>query len=317
MNVPSRSRRLAAGLLCASLAGGLLLATPSPGYAASKPRPAPVTLLLPRLVVLASPDLYLGTPTSPPQLVGTFPYQEVLYGCTPYEAVVEGAQICLRYDGIVANVGAGPLQLSWQATEVPYGRATQWIKRSDGSWAQRSAGSVYFDPAYGWYHYTDSAVAYLWRARQVRYFGPGRSVHYRWQRYGSRPAAAGQKDGYCFDDTAEVSPSSAAPRTYTFPDACYPTPHCATATVPPACAASQVSGISVGWADEYDLTLTNQYVNISSPTVSDGYYFLQITVDPLHTFLVAANSQESSWQLVEICDHKTKADLVGLTHNCG
>jgi hypothetical protein len=278
----TRSRRIARLVAAFALLTGLVVAVPG-----SAARPAPVEL--PLLVVLRTPDLSIGTADSPPTLVGN----EVLFGCDPYEQAEQQRRRCLRFDTIVANLGTGALELRYDGRQMSDRiRAVQRIYRRNGAHVDRPAGFFYWDTAHGHFHYADFAVASLWRATR-----DGR-------RLGSRPVRQGRKDGFCLEDLGAYS-ARAAPQQYEFPEACYP-------TVQPDGSLTQVNGISAGWLDAYDETLTNQSIEVTG--MHDGYYLLQIAVDPHRTLRVDPRSRRSSWQLIRLCGDQ--ADLVGRTRHC-
>lgn len=57
-------------------------------------------------------------------------------------------------------------------------------------------------------------------------------------------------------------------------------------------------GISAGWSDVYDSTLPDQYINVAS--VPDGFYFLEVTVDPDNQIIESDESNNSTAIEVEI-----------------
>lgn len=231
----------------------------------------------------------VGTATTQPQVLSD---NEVLYGCDPYE-LSAGARRCLRFDTAVVNTGVGALELRYAGTGLVESlRAVQRINRSDGSYVDRSAGSFYFDPAHQHFHYRDFALSSLWRSDADG------------KRLGPRPVAQGHKDGFCLEDLDAYS-AAASSAVYTYPTACYPIAR-------PDGSIVQVNGISPGWLDVYDEALTNQSIEISG--VPDGYYLLQITVDPNHTLMLDPRSRLSSWERIRLCGGQV--DLVGRTHHC-
>jgi hypothetical protein len=282
---------LAACLIATALVGGSV--DPAAGSAAAP--------LLPRLAVLPSRDIYVGTSTTTPK---PLPDKEILYGCEPHEteaalaASPSGAASaeslrCLRFDTMVVNIGAGALELRYAGTgAVQKENATQRMYRHDGTFVDRKAGYFFFDPAHQHFHYANFAWAALWRS----------NVHGR--RLGTAPVRTGRKDGFCLEDMGAYT-NDAAAQVYEPPDACYP-------TAQPDGSLTQVNGISPGNYDTYDETLPNQSIVING--VADGYYLLQITVDPQHTLLLDKRSRLTTSQLIRLCG--TTADIVGVTNNC-
>lgn len=257
--------------------------------------------LLPKLVVLPTRDLFVGTSSTPPTMLAN---NEILYGCEPHEtaaalAAAPGGTVtdwpmrCLRFDTMVVNIGTGRLELRYGGSgAVAQQKATQRMYRPDDSYVDRSAGYFFFDPAHQHFHYANFALASLWRS----------DVHGR--RLGKAPLRTGRKDGFCLEDMGSYTNTAAAKR-YTYPSACYPT-YQSDGSV------TQVNGISPGNYDTYDESLPNQSIVING--VPDGYYLLQIRVDPEHTLLVDKHSRLTTSQLIRLCG--TTADLVGVTDNC-
>jgi hypothetical protein len=244
---------------------------------------------LPQLLVLPSPDVMIGTSTTQPQML---PDQEVLYGCDPYE-VSGGAQRCLRFDTLVVNAGVGALELRYDGSGVVQSlHAVQRIYRSDGSYVDRTAGSFYFDPAHQHFHYRDFSLSSLWRSDASG------------KRLGTRPVAQGRKDGFCLEDL-DAYAATAPSAVYTYPTACYP-------IVRSDGSIRQINGISPGWLDVYDETLTNQSIEITG--VADGYYLLQITVDPDRTMKLDPHSRLSVYERIRICGDQV--DVVNRSHHC-
>ncbi len=261
---------------------------------------APKTLL-PQLVLVPTRDLYVGTSATPPKMLAN---NEILYGCDPHEtaAAIEASPSgavsswplrCLRFDTMVVNIGSGRLELRYDGSGlVQQEKATQRVFRADGSFTDRQAGYFYFDPAHQHFHYANFAWASLWRATT------------RGKRIGKAPVRTGRKDGFCLEDMGPYTNDAATPR-YTYPSACYP-------TTQPDGSITQVNGISPGNYDTYGEYLPNQSIVING--VPDGYYLLQITVDPGHTLLVDKRSRLMVTQLIRLCG--TTADLVGVTNYC-
>jgi hypothetical protein len=194
------------------------------------------------------------------------------------------------------NPGAGPLELRYTGAAVASTSAMRAVQRlydSRGGYHDRQAGWFYFDPAHQHFHYRDFAVAALWRADR------------RGHRLGRSPIRTGRKDGFCLEEMDAYTASAGASR-YSYPQACYP-------TMQPDGTLTQVNGLSRGYLDVYDETLTDQSIEVTG--VPDGYYLLAITVDPEHTLELAKSSQLTSWQLIQLCGDK--AEPVGRADSCG
>lgn len=270
-----------AGLVCAaalSLIGG-----PAAGVA----RPV---ASLPNLVALPSPDLYVGTATS--HYVNS--NSQVVWGCQPSEVGGDTPTPtrCLRFETLVANLGTGPLELRYRADQITSTRGVmQRIYASDGSYREFPAGSYVLHPAHAHFHFVDFAVAALWQAD-----AGGR-------RRGAAPLRSGRKAGFCLEDVYQYRGSTEA--RYVPPYACYPNRAVGGEV-------SQVNGISVGWADVYDLATPGQYIEISG--VPDGYYLLQITVDPDRRLREQRTADNVVWQRIRLCGDK--AEVIGRATAC-
>jgi hypothetical protein len=285
---------LAACVVAAALAGGSV--DPAAGKTTTHPT------LLPKLVVLPTRDVFVGTSETLPTML---PSNEILYGCEPHETqaalaaspastLTDWPMRCLRFDTMVVNVGAGRLELRYAGNgAVQKENATQRLYRRDDTFVDRSAGYFFFDAAHQHFHYANFAWASLWQSNA------------RGRRLGKAPLRTSRKDGFCLEDMGPYT-NTADDARYKFPDACYPAKQ-------PDGSITQVNGISPGNYDTYDETLPNQSIVING--VPDGYYLLQITVDPEHTLLVDSHSRMSTSQLIRLCGDA--ADIVGVTHNCG
>lgn len=247
--------------------------------------------LLPDVVALPSVSLYVGGPAS--HFVNS--HGDVVWGCHPSEVANDTPTParCLRFQTIAANLGAGPLELHYRADQIAGERGVvQRLYSSDGRYRDVGAGSYVLDPTHAHFHYTDFAVASLWRSDA------------RGRRLGGVPVRAGRKAGFCLEDVYRYR--SGGSQTYVPPQACYPS-HADGGEV------SQVNGVSVGWADVYDMAVPHQYIEITG--VPDGYYLLQITVDPLHKLRETTTRDNTVWQRIRLCGDA--ADIVGRSNQCG
>ena len=235
----------------------LLTCIPAIGSAAAKAR---VRSLAPDLAPLAPVDV-LGPQTGFEMTLGV-DAPVMIDGCFPDERVRKAAERCLRFDGIVANLGAGPL-------EVAYGpdpsrsdiSAFQRIFNSDGTFKDRFATNSEFHPTHAHFHIKDFYVARLWRSSA------------RGGKFGSEPISRGDKNGFCPEDSAPVdSEAPGGGGNYS----------CFTEGERSGPETNQIVGISAGWMDIYRYGLPDQFVEISG--VSDGYYALEIELDPNNVF---------------------------------
>lgn len=221
-----------------------------------------------------------------PNLVA-FPTRNVSVGmggetCDPYETVEQGAERCLRYDTIVANFGHGALELRYDATGIGTNQNLyQRVFRTDGTHWDVVADEYVLHPTHAHFHYANFAQGHLWKSNK------------RGKKKGKRPVRSGNKAGFCLldiEDNRQGTKYDQEAR-YDQVDTCFPL------TVEGASVA-QVNGLSVGWADIYYSGLTDQYIEVTD--VPDGYYVLEVEVDPLDTVLELNNSDNSSYSHIQI-----------------
>lgn len=240
-----------------------LLVLPTGAPASGSPLPdAPERILL-------APDL---TPFAPEEIVGPetrfmttlgVDAPLMIEGCFTDERIRKGAQRCLRFDGIVANTGAGPLELAYGPnTSEGSMMARQRLFYSDGSFEDRDATRTEYHPTHLHFHIDDFYIAELWK------------VSKRGRLKGLEPVTASDKNGFCPEDSESIEEQELEPRHYS----CFTEdergwgPH-------------QVVGISAGWKDIYGWMLPDQFVEISG--VPDGLYGLKLQLDPNDVFVEA------------------------------
>jgi hypothetical protein len=257
-----------------------------PGAGAAAPRD-----LLPNLVPLASAGFLLAGPgTAYRNSAG-----EVVWGCHPSEVANDtpSPRRCLRFETRAANLGAGPFELHYRADEIATTRGvTQRVYASDGTYRDTAAGTYVLDPTHAHFHLTDFAVASLWRSTAGG------------ARVGPAPLRTGRKAGFCLQDVYPYT-SAAPAAVYTGPTSCYPT-RVSGGTL------AQVNGVSAGWVDVYDLSIPHQYIEVSG--VPDGYYLLQISLDPAHRIRQSTRADDTVWQRIRLCGDRV--DIVGRTSGC-
>ena len=158
---------------------------------------------------------------------------------------------CLRFDQIVANLGAGPLELRFNPTDDAQSPPmVQRIYRSDGSSRDRFAGTGEFHPIHAHWHFTGFGYARLLDT-------------------GAHVVVEGRKRGFCLIDVefAMWAQHGNDARTTSFPGCQVPD---ASGTI--------VEGIGRGWADNYNWFLADQYLDVTG--VADGVYELQVIANP-------------------------------------
>lgn len=217
--------------------------------------------------------------------------------CYPDEMAEAGARRCLRFDQVIANRGAGPLELRYRvedlATDQP---VVQRIYRSDGSYRDRQVGTYRFHATHAHFHYMDFGQARLW------------SSNARAERLGDAPAAVGEKSGFCVMDIENFAfgRKGDGARTYFF-EACNDPSRRDDGDT------DIVTGISPGWADVYNWFLADQYIEVTN--VPDGYYLLETIADAARAVVEQDESDNAADVLVRICGDDV--DIVGETGRCG
>jgi hypothetical protein len=188
--------------------------------------------------------------------------------CFASERAELGAQLCLRFDQIMANIGTGPVDLrfSRQAGVRQNEPVAQRIYRSTGGFRDVPSGVVEFHPVHGHYHFVGFAQSKLWAAT-----GNG-------GRLGTTPVSVGRKVSFCIADTdldywgsKGNGPTS------------YPAPNCLDPESTVGTVENFKQGMTNGFADRYTWDLPAQFVEASHLT--DGLYRLETTVNPERVLL--------------------------------
>ena len=227
------------------------------------PKTRPVRRLLPDLTFRGTERITFDTPSFP-----IFePEPPPGSSCFISEMVEDNALTCLRFDQIVANVGAGPLEIAYSVpagtppeteTEFP---VAQRVYRSNGTFADRPGGSVAYHGVHGHYHYSSFANALLWQSNP------------RGAKLGAAPVAASHKVSFCMADIRIDlwGEKGDGPRKYYAPDCLFP-------ALSDGVTDHYRQGINNGWADVYDWYIPDQYIEVSH--VPDGFYRLEFCADP-------------------------------------
>ncbi len=250
-------RRTAVMLLTVTVAvtvfvGNAATGSPIPGR---EPKP-----LAPDLVFLR-PETILGPVTAPAIPFGV-DVPLLIDGCFVDERVRKGARRCLRFDAFIGNVGDGPLEVAYGLSDSGTDLvARQRLFHADGTFTDRVATRTEYHPTHAHFHIKGFYVGKLWRSTA----GGGR--------LGKKPVGTGDKQGFCPEDSDDIE-ERPAERHYS----CFTEqergagPH-------------MVVGISRGWMDAYTYNLPDQYIEVS--TLVDGYYALELEVDPDDVFVEA------------------------------
>jgi Lysyl oxidase len=257
------------------------------------PKVHPLRPLLPDLAVRPQRNPTFDTP-----FVDFFePLPPPGESCFPSEAAEEGAETCLRFDTLFANVGKGPLEMRFAIPRDPASQArtiSQRIYRSDGRFSERPAGEWEFHDAHGHFHYTGFGVSRLWATDAAG------------ARLGPEPVRTADKVSFCIIDTdlEAFGVKGNGPRTYQATDCLAPTESDAENDY-------LVQGITPGWADLYDWFLPDQYIEVTG--MPDGVYLLETIADPDNTILEANESNNCNSVYVRLSNVASSptAELLG------
>jgi hypothetical protein len=154
------------------------------------------------------------------------------------------------------NAGQGPLELHG-IPHVPYDGffdATQWIYEQPTGVTVKPVGTFAFHPSHGHFHFNDFARYELWTQRA---FDRAKAANFTT----GKPLYVAAKQSFCLLDTFQAGPNAAPVGVYM---TCTPL----------------MEGLSVGWADTYDWTLPDQWVDVGQTPLFDGQYVLRSIVDP-------------------------------------
>jgi hypothetical protein len=229
------------------------------------PNRVPVKRLLPDLTFHGTERITFDTPSFP-----IFePDPPPGASCFTSEMQEDGAQTCLRFDQIVANRGAGPIEIAYDvpagatpAANVPF-PVSQRVYESDGSFTDRPGGSVNYHAVHGHYHYSSFANALLWRSDP------------RGAKLGNTPIAASHKVSFCMADIRidAWGEKGDGPRTYYAPDCLFP-------SASDGVTDQYRQGVNNGWSDVYDWYIPDQYIEVTG--VPSGLYRLEFCADPFN-----------------------------------
>jgi hypothetical protein len=251
------------------------------------------------------PDLEVLAPR-----VASFGHPEPIFGdaapdgssCFGSEIDEQGARVCLRFGQRAANIGSGPVDVRWsvdaQVLEPVVG-AVQRVYRSDGAFAEQSAGSMHYHAIHSHYHFQDFSQSTL------HVVAPGGLPRYT-------ALATGRKNGFCMADTEMHwwGLKGDAPQTY-------PAPGC---LEPRETVDGRVyfqNGISRGWADEYTWDLPDQMIEVSR--VRDGTYWLVTRIDTANKIEEESDANNCLMirvKLTNVARASRSAALVGSARTC-
>jgi len=195
-----------------------------------------------------------GTPNAPLTVAGEQPVS-----CTADETAEKGAGKCLRFTSGIENVGLGPLQLTFDASDISgnTGRMGQVITYSDGSTYERDGGEYEFHKTHAHFHNKDMASVQLMK---VSYEGLTPVLE---------PVGVGGKSGFCLLDTMVSEYRAGDDEVDSDPQFI-------------RLSSCDVAGegtmyLNRGWTDVYGWYLPGQYVEFGDN--GDGEYVVRFEVD--------------------------------------
>ena len=189
-----------------------------------------------------------------------------------------GERRVLRFAAVLANTGAGPLQVDpVPVVDCPAGQRLvvqtvlldgdgdgRYDRANDRDAEQLPGGCMLFHPGHEHWHFDGSAGYALTAADD------------------DAPIVARTKVSFCLRDS-ERNPAALERDRKAYPD----------------CARDRKQGISVGWADRYDATLPGQRL-VLPPGLADGRYCLRLTADPRDQLTEADETNNSSAVVVRL-----------------
>lgn len=186
-----------------------------------------------------------------------------------------GGRRLLRFSGTFANKGAGTFELRGEVGEDGNTKAYQRIYHDDGSVEERYAGEFEFNGHEDHNHFHYAAFG----SYRLRLVLPGNRL--------GPAVAVSEKVGFAMFDNAKYDLSlPGAP-----PQPVYARPG---RDDPPG----QPQGISVGWADLYDRSLEDQWIDVFG--VPDGEYWLEKEGDAQNLLLESDDSNNVTWVKVAL-----------------
>ena len=158
-------------------------------------------------------------------------------------------KVLLRLTSAMANIGDGAMELRGGDPVDGGGQEVfQRVYTDDGKSYDRLAGVFRYHPSHNHTHFDNFAVY------RLRYMTEGNGV--------GRTVKAGNKVSFCLTDSDAYD--------LTLPNAPKNGRYFSCGT--------RKQGISAGWADIYDETLPDQWINVTD--VAPGRYWLEVVVDP-------------------------------------
>lgn len=162
----------------------------------------------------------------------------------------------VRFSNGVSNAGEGPLELHGTPHFPVDGKfdADQWIYGDPGELSTFRVGVFAYHPAHHHFHFDAFARYELWTKRE---FARAEAAGFT----SGEPRWVSPKVTFCVYDSRRAG--STAPATY---HTCTPL----------------MEGLSPGWADVYDQSLADQWIDVGTTPLPDGDYVIRSIADPLN-----------------------------------
>lgn len=179
----------------------------------------------------------------------------------------------LYFTSLFANIGQGPLEIQSKTIDTPFGqvtKATQIVKRSDGTSCTHDAGTFEFHVSHNHWHLNDFAEY------QLRKDDPetGEII------------ARASKISFCLTDIEPLRGFSGQRQVFG---------NCSTQ--------EGTQGISSGWADVYDDFYPDQYVELDigrDTPVAAGTYYLINVANPLKFLMEKDDSYAANASVISV-----------------
>ncbi|MEE9212026.1 MAG: lysyl oxidase family protein, partial [Phycisphaeraceae bacterium] len=179
-------------------------------------------------------------------------------------------RILLRLSSTIANIGAGPMEIRG-GVELPGDKQEvfQRIYNDDNSFSDVLAGTFHFHAPHGHVHFDGFAQYNLREVTAGNGVGPILSD--------------GSKTSFCLIDFTKYDLGLPGAPTVEAYDVCE----------------STVQGISVGWADVYNYTLPDQWIDITDVS-RDGDFWLEVVADPDNNLIESDETNNATRILITL-----------------
>ncbi|MEX2011907.1 MAG: lysyl oxidase family protein [Chloroflexota bacterium] len=206
---------------------------------------------------------------------------------TDLRIVTSGGRRLLRFSSTMVNLGPGPLEVRGNrpSTRSPWNIDQVIFTTGGGSRrVDTTATMKYGGDGHGHWHVARMVDVDLWSS----------SRH-----------ATGSKIGYCFFDTTLVSRSLPGARSSPF----YRESMCARRS-----SLTSRMGISIGWGDKYQSTLTFQWVDVTG--LPGGVYVIRAMVDARNRFIETSDTNNCSYTRIRFNATGTALTVLGYGSVC-